>query len=157
MKLFSVKNIKKALKAGIDPNIRKGSDENTPLHYQYDGGIVKQLLRFGANPNARNYDKDTPLHWAKDPEAVRVLLEAGANPNAEGKYNQVPLVNEYDCKVIRTLLENGADPYLVCKIKKPGYFSQIVGDFAKYYSITACIIYSSTYLHDDLFRYVILN
>lgn len=60
-----------------------------------DGNIqrVKNLLYFGANPNARLFDDgaynrsneyDVPLFHVRDLETAQVLLEAGADPNAQG-------------------------------------------------------------------------
>jgi ankyrin repeat protein len=80
---------------------------NTALHLvscdtNYD--LVKSLLDFGANVNARNEHGDTPLHslvqdkeCAKNPfQVAKALIEAGADGKAKNKNGKTPfdLANE---------------------------------------------------------------
>lgn len=62
---------------------------DTPLHRAASEGyieIVDQLLKAGADPNARNYEKETPLHKAirtDGEKMVKMLISAKANVNAQ--------------------------------------------------------------------------
>jgi len=77
-------------KVGIDVNI---ADPNcfmaTSLHLAAGKGnvwVVRWLLRYGADPNARTVDGHTPLHWAASKgygEVVRRLVRAGGDLSAE--------------------------------------------------------------------------
>ena len=68
-------------------------DRATPLHFavlsnNYDN--ARLLLRFHANPNAKDSSGNTPMHFAvaaKNLSMVRMLDEYGANatiPNVDG-------------------------------------------------------------------------
>jgi ankyrin repeat protein len=49
---------------------------------------VKEMLRFGADPNIPAHDGTTPLHTALKKEfleAFKLLLRHGANPDVPGK------------------------------------------------------------------------
>jgi ankyrin repeat protein len=56
--------------------------------------IVRLLLKFGANPNARNNKRQTPLHlvssWGRM-EAAHILLAHGADVYAEDENGRTPL------------------------------------------------------------------
>lgn len=58
---------------------------NTPLHLAGELEVVDTLLRYGANPNARNHQGDTPLHTrTQDPYSVMErLIQKGADVNAQ--------------------------------------------------------------------------
>jgi len=60
-----------------------------------DVKCVEQLLREGANPNARDKKYGaTPLHWAAlwgHADVAEVLLRYRANPNARDKEGKSPL------------------------------------------------------------------
>ncbi|MGC8987955.1 ankyrin repeat domain-containing protein, partial [Infirmifilum sp.] len=59
-----------------------------------DVARVKELLKKGVNPNARNILGRTPLHLAAfsgNIEATRLLLEHGPNVDAKDVYGSTPL------------------------------------------------------------------
>jgi hypothetical protein len=81
-----------------------------------DTARVKELLRKGANVNARTENGITPLHWAAfwgHVDFVRLLLDHGADVNARGYNGWTPLhfaALQGRAGVARLLLERGADP-----------------------------------------------
>jgi hypothetical protein len=81
-----------------------------------DAARVRELLRKGANVNARTENGITPLHWAAfwgHVDFVRLLLEHGAEVNAREENGWTPLhvaALTGHAEVARLLLERGADP-----------------------------------------------
>lgn len=72
-------------------------NQRTPLHLAAMYGnneIVKSLLDFGANPDARDSLGSSPLHtsaeYDEEPE-VRLLLAHGTDPNARDNRQKTPL------------------------------------------------------------------
>lgn len=68
------------LSAGADPNARW--DNGTSMLYWAEPDAARQLLKHGADVNARASGGETPLHYARTPEKIRVLVEHGADVNA---------------------------------------------------------------------------
>ena len=104
---------------GVNPNIQSTAEGGTPLHVAADRGylgIVKFLLRHGANPNMKNDYGNTPLHFAAlygHPEVVKLLIKHGADPNIKNNYGWTPLHDAaYNGRldVVKLLLEHGANP-----------------------------------------------
>jgi len=104
---------------GVNPNIQSTAEGGTPLHVAADRGylgIVKFLLRHGANPNMKNDYGNTPLHYAAESgnsKVVEVLLKHGADPNIQNNYGWTPLhfVASYGYpEVVELLLGHGANP-----------------------------------------------
>jgi ankyrin repeat protein len=102
---------------------------DTALHIAaaaYKAGMVRDLIRAGADVAAKNRFGDQPLHVAArgnpnskrwDPSAqtatMAALVEAGADPNAVNKRGVAPLhvaVRTRSAAAVRTLLDLGADP-----------------------------------------------
>ena len=102
---------------------------DTPLHVAavaYRTDIARELVRRGADVNARNRRGAQPLHYACDgqpasaswaPRAqaavIAYLLGAGADPNATDKSGVTPLhraVRTRCASAVRVLLAHGADP-----------------------------------------------
>ena len=113
-----LKNVKRCLKAGADPNAQ---DElgMTALHEASRTGktaIVRLLIEHGADPNARWTNNITSLDWACAWGYIaiaRLLLDAGADVNARNNDCCTPLhwacLNRHTA-IARLLLERGADP-----------------------------------------------
>ena len=105
---------------GADPHIR-GDSGVTPLQsaaYYGSLEVVRKLIGYGANINAKNNGKMTPLHWAsygrnfKDGSVLRLLLEHGADINVQSADGWTPLYvasKEGALEAVRLLLEHGAD------------------------------------------------
>jgi hypothetical protein len=81
-----------------------------------DTARVRELLRKGANANAKDRGGWTPLHWAAfwgHVDVAKLLLEHGADVNAkESVYDATPLhvaAATGHADVARLLLEHGAD------------------------------------------------
>ncbi|KAM3182553.1 hypothetical protein ACTXT7_012124 [Hymenolepis weldensis] len=94
---------------------------DTPLHRAASEGyieIVDQLLKAGADPNARNYEKETPLHKAirtDGEKMVKMLISAKANVNAQDAFGTTPLAlsaSKGNLYALQLLLHFGANPNL---------------------------------------------
>ena len=76
--------------------------------------VVKLLIRYGANINARDQNGDTPLTYSArqgSKATVKLLLDAGANPNLPGVDDALPLVcGIEDNTIVQYLLSAGANP-----------------------------------------------
>ena len=91
---------------------------NTPLHnaaWKGKPAVVKELLKAGANIEARTKGKATPLHLAAregELATVKELLKAGANIEARDKNGNTPLHNaalSVKPAVVKELLKAGAN------------------------------------------------
>lgn len=82
--------INKALEAGIDLNLTKAVDADPVLMRFSDYDTLKELIRYGADVNAKNSNGMTVLEY------------------------HIGWVIPTDSKVIELLLENGADPIALC-------------------------------------------
>jgi ankyrin repeat protein len=81
-----------------------------------DVARVRQLLKAGADPNARNQLGTTPLLEAafhSNAEIIKALLDAGADPNAAGADGQTALMlvaRGTNVAAAKMLLDKGASP-----------------------------------------------
>lgn len=87
--------------------------------YNNNEKAVFELLRMGANPNAKTQDGVTPLMYAVDNGNLliaRKLLKSGANPNINSYYAPAPIITATiysDTLMVYTLLDNGAKPDII--------------------------------------------
>ncbi len=95
--------------------------DNQLLQATYDNNERKifDLLRNGANANAKNAENVTPLMYAVQNGNYMIadkLIKCGANVNAKPKNGIYPLIEadfNQDTAIFLLLLENGADPNIV--------------------------------------------
>jgi len=100
----------------VAPRYAKG-DEAALLEAvtRHDAAAVRELLKSGASPNARDYLGDSPLLVAvrlDDSELVQLLLDAGAIVDVKGR-GYTPLgqaARNNNLEILRLLLRAGADP-----------------------------------------------
>ncbi len=103
-----------------DPKLlnARGPEGSTPFMYAVlytDAATLEQLLKKGANPNARNDVNATALMWAAtDLEKTRVLVTHGADVNARSDNSRTPLMiaagRPAGASIVKLLLDHGADP-----------------------------------------------
>lgn len=114
-----------------------GSAANFPVHVAAQAGhrrIVKLLLLYGANPNARNALQRTPAHLCMlycRYRVVELLFDHGADPTAVDDYNRTPLElatmlnKRYVCVVIANsvlLLCSVCDSCCCCYVLSARYW-----------------------------------
>src|SRR5262245_58436299 len=103
-----------------DPKLlnARGPEGSTPFMYAvlYAGAAtLEELLKKGADPNARNDAHATALMWAStDLEKTRLLLSHGAEVNARSDYGRTPLMiaagRPGGAPIVKLLLDSGANP-----------------------------------------------
>lgn len=74
--------------------------------------VLKAMIEFTVDVNARGDNGNTALHFAKDKAVVDVLVEAGANVDARDEREETPLFYAAageDIDVVRALANHGAD------------------------------------------------
>jgi len=113
--------------------------------YDNNEKAVFDLLRQGANPNAKLDAQITPLMYSVQNGnllLVEKLLKSGANPNIYSDYVSPAINNAIinnDTAIVYILLENGADPNIFDKKKrKPQLFYSIENNN---YVITELLLY----------------
>lgn len=113
------------LKEGNVDLFQKNEFGNTPLHiacnpiYDTNSEIIKLLLKYPLNINAKGTDDYMALHYAigkGDNDIVKLLIDKGADVNSSDSYGNTPLMEaadmfDNDDTIIKLLLERGADPY----------------------------------------------
>ncbi len=115
------KSLKLALKQGLDLNskIYRG---RTLLYYAVKSnnkGLIRMLIKEGANPDICDDDFNSPLHhavWMNHFVSVRELLKMKVDVNIPGEFDQTPLhvaVLKGNLDIIKLLIESGADIHQV--------------------------------------------
>ena len=88
---------------------------NTPLHETFLTDVEEELLKLGADVNARNKDGETPIFTTIDDDAVSLFIEHGADltiRNNKGKTvieaakERGPLRQEALRKALQKLVQN---------------------------------------------------
>jgi hypothetical protein len=99
-----------------------GENKGTLLHWAVDlgnNGFVSDLIKFGADVNARNKDGQTPLQLAAKKlckESIHILLRSGANPNLYNSWwskSPFEMVDErpiFPYDLVRSI-SNQSDPF----------------------------------------------
>ncbi|KAJ8668030.1 hypothetical protein QAD02_009693 [Eretmocerus hayati] len=132
----NIELMKYFLERGVDPDypsihVGTGCIDKAPLHLVIHEDpcmsveAIELLLKYGADPNARDYRNNTPLHFMFDsdyPEIIEILVNHGADINAQNFLCETPLIslckrlkishenlNEDEDERLLEFLDNGAD------------------------------------------------
>ena len=109
----NLKQVKKLLEQGANPNSHIGERYETPLIAAADSDdgqsieIMKILIKSGADVNARNRSYSTALYCSNaQGEKAKLLIKAGADVNTRNMYGRTPLFTTFEGQV---LIDAGAD------------------------------------------------
>lgn len=106
--------------------VKKGKKNATKkllemLHYEFPLHVVQDLIKMGADVNAKTKWGDPLLHWIDNPQIIQALIDAGADVNAIDDMGRNALwYHSHDPEILTLLLENGA------KLSKESYLYTIV-------------------------------
>ncbi len=109
------KEIKNELNAQLTQTIQDKSELNYKLFQAAKAGdskAIKQLVKDGADVNAREEHKATPLMFASffgKAEACQTLIDLGADVNAKDIQGDSALFLASTSKVVEVLMKNNAD------------------------------------------------
>lgn len=109
------KELKENLKQQLTQTIQNRSELNSKLFKAAREGdieLVKQLVKDGADVNARDEHKHTPLMYASffgQAKTCQVLIDLGADVNAKDIQNDTALILAKDSKTAVILIKNKAD------------------------------------------------
>lgn len=113
-----IKEIKRLLKAGADPNPNSFNGRTALMWTACDNDTVKAsalMLEHGADVDARDDQGQTALYyaiWQNSIENAKLLLEHGADANAQDSSKQsliVAAISYSNEDMVKLLLDNGAN------------------------------------------------
>lgn len=92
-----IKEVRRSLEAGTDPNQLIPGEGGYPLHFAVNSSIeiIQMLIEYGADVNVKDVKGRTPLHIvaASKPsiEKMELLIDNGAGVNAVDNEGKTPL------------------------------------------------------------------
>ena len=112
---FEIGVVELFIENGVDINAASDRRGKTPLHLTArKPGPTEELIRMGADVNAKDQYGNTPLHLAAKEQiyAVRLFLESGAEVNLQSRDGKTPLYIACvagKIKIVEMLVEHEAD------------------------------------------------
>ena len=129
MHLGDTTSVEILLSSGVDVNASVAACNIKPIHDALNGHccdisvcpyVIKTLMKYGADVNARMDDGFTPLHLAAilgDLQTVQILVDAGANINAKNNQGATPLDFSNNIRISALLRSKGASINMTTPIR----------------------------------------
>lgn len=107
--------IKALIRIGCDVNFKNTREKATPIFFQEDPDVIKELINAGAKVNHLNYAKQNALFFATNVESLKLLHEAGAKINQIDKWGKNITFYLKDPEMLKYAISQGLNINLVDK------------------------------------------
>ncbi len=101
----------------------RDNEGTTPLYWHLQVSTAKALIRPDTQINAQDHDGNTLLHMAFESGAVGLLLRHGANPNIQNHEGRLPAQGHYTNIEIKTAIRD-INNIISNQLKDPSYLTR---------------------------------